>query len=87
MERAAGDSQREMQIVADLLADLDIDPAQYATAMIVDMRRISADEPQLAAAIRIQATFRIFHYNEIKSADIRVAALQVRLRDYLGTMD
>jgi hypothetical protein len=42
-----------------------------------------ASEPDLAAAIRLQATFVIFHQGEIETADARVAELQGRLTEYL----
>lgn len=45
--------------------------------------RLVADEPHLAAVIRIQATFTIFHHGEIRAADSRAAALQDRLTGYL----
>ncbi len=57
--------------------------APYAATPAADYFRLVANEPQLAAAIRIQATFTIFHHNEIRSADARAAALQERLKAYL----
>ena len=47
---------------------------------------IVGKEPQLAAAIRIMATFVIFHKGEVVAADTRAAELQKRLRDYLETI-
>jgi hypothetical protein len=43
-----------------------------------------AGDPQLAAAIRIMATFAIYHHGEIKTADARAAELQERLKEYAG---
>ena len=45
--------------------------------------RLVANTPQLAAAIRTQAMFTMFHHDDIKSADARAAQLQVRLKSYL----
>jgi len=42
-----------------------------------------ANEPRLAATIRIQATFTIYHYGEIRTADAGAAELQSRLKKYL----
>jgi len=47
--------------------------------------RLVASEPQLAAAIRIEATFALFHRGEILSADEHAAKLQDRLRTYVDT--
>jgi len=44
-----------------------------------------AGDPQLASAIRIMATFVIYHYGEIKTADASAADLQVLLKEYVGT--
>jgi len=43
-----------------------------------------AGDPQLAAVIRIMATFAIYHHGEMKTADARAAELQVLLGEYLG---
>jgi hypothetical protein len=44
------DHQRERQIVADMLADLEIDRAQYANAMALAVRRVAAANASLQAA-------------------------------------
>lgn len=44
-----------------------------------------ASEPELAASIRILATFAIFHRGEIVTADVQAARLEERLRAYLET--
>ena len=57
--------------------------APYTRMPAQDYFRLVAKEPQLAAAIRIQATFAIYHHGEIKSADAQAAQLQDQLRSYL----
>lgn len=52
-----------------------------------DYFRMVAGEPQLAAAIRVEATFPMFHHGEIKNADEHATRLQDRLRAYLDTFD
>ena len=42
-----------------------------------------AGRPELAAEIRVQATFAIFHYGEIAGADARAAELVIRLNAFL----
>ena len=39
--------------------------------------------PELAAEIRVQATFAIFHHGEIAGADARAAELVIRLNAFL----
>lgn len=41
------------------------------------------ETPELAAAIRLQATFAVFHHGQMKAADARAASLQSRLEAYL----
>lgn len=57
--------------------------APYATIPAKDYFRLVKDEPELAAAIRVQATMAIFHRGDIESADTHAAELQDRLKDYL----
>ena len=57
--------------------------APYVNMPAKDYFRLVASEPQLAATIRIQAMFTIYHHGEIKTADIHAAQLQDRLRNYL----
>ena len=62
--------------------------ARYGLAPFVrtppeDYFRLTASEPEVAAAIRIMATFALFHYGEIRAADAQAAALQDSLRAYL----
>lgn len=57
--------------------------APFARMPVKDYFTLVAREPKLAAAIRIQATFTIFHRDDIKSADTRAARLEDRLRAYL----
>ena len=64
-----------MQIIGDLLADLDVE----------DYFHLVAGTPQLAATIRIQGSFVIFHHGEIRTADASAARLQQRPRDYLAS--
>jgi hypothetical protein len=45
-----GDLRRETQIIGDMLADLDIDRAQYASAMKVGLQRIGAANASLVGA-------------------------------------
>ena len=46
--------------------------------------RLVSGDPKLAAAIRIMATFVIYHHGEVKTADSRAAELQRRLKEYVG---
>lgn len=46
--------------------------------------RLVAGDPQLAAAIRIMATFAIYHHGEVKAADEHAVELQRRLQEYVG---
>jgi hypothetical protein len=57
--------------------------APYATMPAGDYFRLVGEKSQLAAAIRIQATFAIYHHGEIKSADAQAVQLQEQLRNYL----
>lgn len=57
--------------------------APFATMPEQDYFNLVANSPQLAATIRIQATFAIFHRGEAASADARAARLQQHLKDYL----
>ncbi len=45
--------------------------------------QLISTEPELAASIRILATFTIFHYGEIKSADAQAALLEEQLKSYI----
>jgi hypothetical protein len=65
--------------------------AEYGLAPFVktppeDYFRQTAEEPEIAAAIRIMATFAIFHYGEIRAADAQAADLQLSLENYLETL-
>ncbi|OFW98703.1 MAG: hypothetical protein A3E78_12745 [Alphaproteobacteria bacterium RIFCSPHIGHO2_12_FULL_63_12] len=57
--------------------------APFAYTPAQDYFRLVADNPQLAATIRIMATFVIFHRGEVAAAAARAAALQARLKQYL----
>ena len=57
--------------------------APYVDIPVEDYFRLISTEPQLAALIRIQATFAIFHQGEMASADTYAAELQERLSAYL----
>ena len=57
--------------------------APYVNMPAKDYFRLVASEPRLAATIRIQAMFTIYHHGEIKTADAHAAQLQDRLRNYL----
>ncbi|MFC2953531.1 hypothetical protein ACFOOP_16455 [Marinicaulis aureus] len=57
--------------------------APYTKLQIDDYFRLVATDAELAATIRILATFTIFHYGEIKSADRHAAMLQEQLNSYL----
>ncbi len=57
--------------------------APFATMPAQDYFQLVTNSPQLAATIRVQATFAIFHRGEIASADARAARLQAHLNDYL----
>jgi len=58
--------------------------APYLRMPAEEYFKLVAGDPQLAAAIRIMATFTIYHHGEIKTADASAAELQVLLRQYLG---
>lgn len=57
--------------------------APYARLPADEYFQLVAGEPELAAAIRIMATFAIFHGGDITSADAHAARLQGLLRAYL----
>jgi hypothetical protein len=57
--------------------------APYATMPEGDYFRLVASQPQIAATIRIHATWAIYHRGEIASADARAAILQGQLEAYL----
>ena len=57
--------------------------APYVDIPVEDYFRLIASNPQLAALIRIQATFAIFHQGEMASADAYADRLQKRLSAYL----
>jgi len=61
--------------------------APYLKVPAEDYFRLVAGDPQLAAAVRIMATFVIYHHGEIKTADARAAELQALLREYVGRWD
>lgn len=58
--------------------------APYVKIPAEEYFRLVAGDPKLAAAIRIMATFVIYHRGEVKAADTRAAELQVLLREYVG---
>jgi hypothetical protein len=58
--------------------------APYLRIPAEEYFRLVAADPQLAAAIRIMATFVIYHHGEVKTADASAAELQKRLQQYLG---
>lgn len=57
--------------------------APFLEVPAADYYQLVASQPELAAAIRLQATFAIFHYGEIAGADARAAALQHRLTQHI----
>ena len=58
--------------------------APYLEMPAEEYLRLVAGDPQLAAVIRIMATFAIYHHGEIKTADAKAAELQMLLGEYLG---
>lgn len=58
--------------------------APYVKMPADEYFQLLAGDPQLAAAIRIMATFAIYHHGEIKTADARAAELQVLLTEYVA---
>lgn len=58
--------------------------APYASTPAGDYYALIGADPELAASIRILATFVIFHHGEIQSADAHAARLEARLKRYLG---
>lgn len=61
--------------------------APYVTMPPDEYFQLVGSEPELAAAIRLQATFAVFHRGDIESADARAAELQDRLKTYLGSVE
>ncbi|TGY89889.1 hypothetical protein E5163_01750 [Marinicauda algicola] len=61
--------------------------APFAAMPPEDYFRQTASEPEIAASIRIMATFALFHYGEIRAADAQAAELQDSLRVYLETLE
>ncbi|MBI1393563.1 MAG: hypothetical protein GC152_12545 [Alphaproteobacteria bacterium] len=57
--------------------------APYLPVRPDDYFQLVSGDPELAATIRILATFSIFHFGDIESADRRAQALQSQLEDYL----
>lgn len=57
--------------------------APYVVMPADEYFRLVGSEPELSAAIRLQATFAIFHRGDFESADSRAAELQGRLTAYL----
>jgi len=57
--------------------------APYLNTPADEYSRLIAENMELAAAIRILATFAIYHLGDVKAADDRAAELQVRLKEYL----
>lgn len=58
--------------------------APYLKVPAEEYLRLVAGDPQLAAAIRIMATFAIYHLGEVRTADARAAELQRLLKEYAG---
>ena len=58
--------------------------APYLKMPAEEYFRLVAGDPKLAAAVRIMATFVIYHLGEVKAADARATELQRRLNEYLG---
>jgi len=56
--------------------------APYLAVPAEEYFRLVAENPHVAAAIRIMATFAIYHHGELKTADAQAAALQSLLRAY-----
>ena len=59
--------------------------APYVRLTPSDYFQLIESHSDLAAAIRISATFTIFHHGDVRSADEQAAELQARLSDYLGS--
>ena len=56
--------------------------APYADMPAIRFLQLVATNPELEATIRNQATFTVFHFGDIKSADREAAALEKRLKAY-----
>jgi hypothetical protein len=57
--------------------------APYLEMPAEDFFSLVKDSPEIAAAIRIMATFAIFHLEDVQAADAKAAELQKLLRTYL----
>lgn len=57
--------------------------APYLAVPAEEYFRLVAENPNVAAAIRIMATFAIYHHGELRTADAQAAALQALLREYV----
>ena len=57
--------------------------APYLKIPADDYFRLVEGDPQLAATIRILATFVIYHHGEVKAADMQAAELQRSLKEYV----
>lgn len=66
-----------------LNAGADYGLAPYVRLQPDDYFQLVRSQPDLAAAIRISATFTIFHHGDIRSADNQAAVLQARLQALL----
>jgi len=89
--RTAAVEQQNNKLLAIRQNTLNVGAA-YGLAPLVSMPaedyfRLVASEPQLAATIRVQATYAMFHHGEIKTADAQAAQLEDRLRAYLDTLN
>jgi len=78
-------NEKVMSIRQDVLnIGASVGLAPYLGMPAQEYFELVAGDPQVAAAIRIMATFAVYHHGEIKTADARAAELQVLLREYLG---
>jgi len=88
--RTASVEQQNDKLMAIRLNSLNVGAAfglaPLARMPAEDYFRLVASAPQLAATIRVQATYAMFHHEEVQGADTHAAELQGRLKAYLETL-
>jgi len=77
-------NEKFIAIRADMLeVGVSYGMAPYASMPVSDYFKLVGSQPELSAAIRVQATMAIFHRGDIDSADAQAVELKNRLTAYL----